>query len=154
MVYTHNMDDTTCLCTKLRRASRSITRAYDAAMAPVGVNITQFAQLRAIGRLEARTPDGHLEEAPTIGELAASIGLDRSTLGRNIRVMVRQGLADLGPGADERTRIVSLTDAGLRALKEGTALWQGVQEQVGDKLGAARRAELFNILTRIEQLSD
>jgi hypothetical protein len=38
-----------CACTTLRRAARAVTAAYDAALAPSGLRITQFSILRKLG---------------------------------------------------------------------------------------------------------
>lgn len=134
------MTNTACMCIGLRRAGRAVTRFYDDALAPAGVNATQFSQLRAILRAGS----------PTIGALADATDLDRSTLGRNIRVLGRMGLVRFEPGADERTRLVSVTADGKRVLKAATPLWRTAQSALAEKLGAGRRAVLFDLLHELE----
>lgn len=85
---------TSCLCTQLRRASRGVTRRYDDALAAVGLGAAQFSLLRHVQRLGQ----------PSISLLADAMGLDRSTLGRNLRVLEEQGLVQLGEGRDLRAR--------------------------------------------------
>lgn len=79
-VYTRIMSDP-CYCIVLRRASRRLTAIYDAALAPLGVNLAQFSLLRTIRRTEpvSLTRLGHETE------------LDRSTVGRNVRVLEGHG---------------------------------------------------------------
>jgi DNA-binding MarR family transcriptional regulator len=78
--------------------ARASTALYDEALAPSGLKVTMFRLLR---KIEA-TPD------VTITGLAEMLGLDRSTLGRNLKVLERQGLVRLPSGQDARARNVAL----------------------------------------------
>lgn len=91
-----------CICTHLRRAARGVSRHYDEALAGFGVNVAQFSLLRHLQRLDR----------PSITTLAEAMGLERSTLGRNLRVLEADGLVALGEGDDQRNRVVLLTAAG------------------------------------------
>jgi DNA-binding MarR family transcriptional regulator len=124
------MLDVTCYCTQARRLARQLTDLYDQALAPTGLKVTQFSVLRMIGRVDS----------PTIGALADATGLDRSTLGRNLKVLQKDGWVALGPGEDERTRLVSLTKAGRVALESAMPLWQAAQEAMEARLPARVRA--------------
>jgi DNA-binding MarR family transcriptional regulator len=125
-----------CICSTLRLATRAITKLYGDHLAPAGVNAPQFAQLEALSRLGQAT----------IGKLAAETDLDRSTLGRNVRVLERMGLVELGPGDDERTRVLSLTKTGQRTLARATPLWASVQDAVTMRLGPRRTEQLLDLL--------
>lgn len=133
---------TQCLCTKLRRASRGVTRIYDEALADVGLNAAQFSLLRYLQRLGQ----------PSISALAEAMGLDRSTLGRNLRVVEGRGLLQLGGGSDQRSRQVALTDAGARVLEQGAPLWERAQQELALRLGADKRAELMALLDDLETI--
>ena len=111
---------TSCLCTQLRRASRGVTRRYDDALAAVGLGAAQFSLLRHVQRLGQ----------PSISALAEAMGLDRSTLGRNLRVLEEQALLQLSEARDLRAREVSLTDAGERRIAQALPLWEQVQQEV------------------------
>lgn len=130
---------TTCLCTQLRRASRGVTRIYDDALAPVGLGAAQFSLLRHVQRLDS----------PNISTLAEAMGLDRSTLGRNLRVLEEQGLLVLGEGQDQRRREIRLTEQGLQRLQQGLALWEQAQADLAERLGGQRRAELMQLLNEL-----
>jgi DNA-binding MarR family transcriptional regulator len=67
--------ETPCTCTTLRRATRAVTAAYDAALAPSGLRITQFSILRKLARL------GPLP----VKRLAAEAALDRRRAYRHDR---------------------------------------------------------------------
>lgn len=95
-----------CICTHLRRAARGVSRHYDEALAGFGVNVAQFSLLRHLQRLDR----------PSITALAEAMGLERSTLGRNLRVLEADGLVALGEGDDQRNRVVLLTEAGKQLL--------------------------------------
>lgn len=133
---------TQCLCTKLRRASRGVTRIYDEALADVGLNAAQFSLLRNLQRLGQ----------PSISALAEAMGLDRSTLGRNLRVVEGRGLLQLSGGSDQRSRQVALTDAGVRVLEQGAPLWERAQQELALRLGADNRAELMALLDDLETI--
>lgn len=133
---------TQCLCTRLRRASRGVTRIYDDALADVGLNAAQFSLLRNLQRLGE----------PSISALAEALGLDRSTLGRNLRVVEGRGLVRLGDGTDQRSRRVALTDAGAHVLARGAPLWALAQQALARRLGADKRAALMALLDDLETL--
>jgi len=137
------MSDTPCLCIKLRRAGQEIAKLYDNALAPSGISVTQFSQLHAIRRLKT----------PSIGQLAADLHLDRSTLGRNVRTLEQKRLVEHAPGTDERTRVVKLTDKGRQALRTATPRWQATQDTLADKLGAEKRQMLVGLLDELESLA-
>lgn len=111
----------------LRSASRRLTAVYDAALAPAGVTVAQFSLLRRLDR----------ERPPSLTEIARAAELDRSTVGRNVRVLVRQGLAEFAGGTDQREASVRLTEAGRTALARCLPLWDDVQRRVGDALGTS-----------------
>ena len=101
-VYTRTMLDSQCLCINLRRAARGVSRHYDGALDGFGINVAQYSLLCNLQRLNE----------PSISTLAEAMGLDRSTLGRNLRVLEGDGLVMLVEGEDMRNRIVRLTESG------------------------------------------
>jgi DNA-binding MarR family transcriptional regulator len=133
------MTDDTCLCTGLRQAAHAITQIYDAALAPSGLKITMFRVIR------------RLSEAgePTISELAKIVGLDRSSLGRNLKVLERDRLVTFLGGTDERSKVVQLTARGRKALEIALPLWRGVQKRMKSTLGAEKDA-VFRVLSIME----
>jgi DNA-binding MarR family transcriptional regulator len=133
------MTDDICLCTGLRQAAHAMTEIYDEALAPSGLKITMFRVIR------------RLSEAgePTISELAAIVGLDRSSLGRNLKVLEREGLVTFIGSADERSKVVQLTRKGRQALKTALPLWHGVQKRMKSSLGAEQEA-VFRVLSIVD----
>ena len=137
---------TRCLCIEVRTAAQKLTRLYDDALTDAGITVTQLSQLNTIRTLDA----------PTVKRLAEATQLDRSTLGRNLKLMERQGLVSMTPGADARTRVVRLTPRGTEALKRGGPEWYKVQSRLLEKLGPEKRTllqQLLNELTSTEALT-
>lgn len=114
-----------CYADTLRLAARKITARYDAALEPTGLSIAQFALLRKIRRAgEASLTD-----------LGRRAGLDRSTIGRNVRVLEKAGLVAMAPGKDQREAAVALTKAGHDTLAAAEPLWEQVQAEIEGILG-------------------
>ena len=134
------MEQPVCICTRLRRATRQVSRAYDAALAEAGLNVAQFSLLRAIERAGR----------PSLTALAEATGLDASTLGRNVRVLEKAGLARFGPGKDRRTRLIELTPAGTDRIAAAAARWAAAQADLDARLGAGGRERLFALLETVE----
>lgn len=133
---------THCLCTKLRRASRSVSKFYDDAFAAVGINAAQYSLLKNLQRLGQ----------PSISMLAEALGLDRSTLGRNLKVLEGRGLVLLSGGEDQRNRLISLSDAGKACLDQALQAWQQAQAELVERMGGERRELLLELLGELEQL--
>jgi DNA-binding MarR family transcriptional regulator len=125
-VYTRTMD-TLCYCAAVRAAARKTTTLYDAALAPAGVNVAQFGLLRRIERAGTVS-------LTALGRMAE---LDRSTVGRNVKVLERLGLVRFVSADDQREAPVRLTPAGAAALRKATPLWDGAQRKVETALGVA-----------------
>lgn len=87
---------------------------------------------------------------PSLTALADASGLDASTLGRNVRVLEKAGLVRFGPGADRRTRLIELSDAGADRLARAATLWDTAQADVEARLGAGGRDRLFAMLAAVE----
>ncbi len=129
-----------CHCTTFRQISRKLSARYDAALAPLGINVAQYALMRKLER----------GGAVSLTQLARHAALDRSTIGRNIRVLERMGLATLGKGAeDEREALAALTPAGADLLKTALPLWQDCQNQIEAQIGTERLAEIKELLSSL-----
>lgn len=126
-----------CYCSQMRTAARRLGAVYDAALAPVGINIAQYSLLRIIE---------HLKEV-SLTDLGRAAGLDRSTVGRNVRVLERDGLVATRKGKDQREAMVCLAARGVTVLKEAGPLWDGCQKQIEARLGPDNIAALRTIVT-------
>jgi DNA-binding MarR family transcriptional regulator len=118
-----------CVCTAIRRADRALSRLYDEALRPSGLTTTQYALLSKLAREQA--PISHHQ----LAEVQAMAG---PTLSRNLTPLVRDGLVQVAPGTDRRTRFVSVTAQGEEALTDARPLWQAVQERIVAEVGVGR----------------
>ena len=134
---------TTCFCNKLRRSARIMTQLYDDALAPLELKVTQFVLLRALERIGEAS----------ISELAEAVALERSTLGRNIRLLEQRELVQLTGGSDQRTQQIRLTTAGKKMIARAVPHWEGVQARLAKQFSAAQKAQLFALLDQIETLA-
>jgi DNA-binding MarR family transcriptional regulator len=130
---------TPCYCAALRAAARKTTAIYDEALAPAGIGVAQFSLLRKIKR------GGKL----SLSELGRLASLDRSTIGRNIKVLRRMGFIEIGPGDDHREATVTLADGGRAVLRDGAPLWRAAQERIEAALGEGGVNQLRTLLAAL-----
>src|SRR5262249_2942551 len=128
-----------CACTTVRRASRVLARAFDAALEPAGLNVTQLAVLRAIQR--------HPEEPLT--RVAEDLCMDRTSLYRAVTTMQREGWLKVTLGADARSRTAGFTANGLRVLGAADRPWGRLQTEIIERFGRDRWAALVAELERL-----
>jgi DNA-binding MarR family transcriptional regulator len=111
-----------CACRHLRRAARAVTQLYDEALRPSGLRITQFTLLVGVA----------VSEPVPITRLADALGLDRTTLTRDLRLLTDRGLVETATGDDRRMRVVRLTGQGREAIGRAYPLWQRAQAHIVD----------------------
>jgi DNA-binding MarR family transcriptional regulator len=121
-----------CSCFNLRRAARRVTQIYDHALAPSGLKATQFSLLAVLEGAGAL-------EGIAMTRLAGILGMDRTTLTRNLGVVERDGLVTVRTGDDPRSRVVALTKAGLTAFNNAAPLWAKAQAELARHLGADQK---------------
>ncbi len=121
-------DVATCTCANLRKAARVVTQAYDAALRPAGLKATQFTLLATLAK-RGDTP---------LTRLADALVMDRTTLTRNLKPLLRKGLIRIEHEQDQRVRKVSLTEAGRRVFEDACPRWEQAQSRIVERLGQAR----------------
>ena len=111
----------------------------DQAFAPFGISHGQYSLLMSLNR-----PD-----APRLGEAAAFLAMDRTTLTANLKPLERRGLISIVPDADDRrSRRLHLTDAGRDLLKAAVPVWRSTHDEVDTALatnGKSLRSELRRV---------
>jgi DNA-binding MarR family transcriptional regulator len=122
-----------CNCFAVRSAARHVTQFYDQSLAPIGLRGTQFSILARLKRM------GPL----TINTLAEDMAMDRTTLGRNILPLERDGLIRIEAAAsDRRAKELRLTEAGETRLQAAFQIWSQAQARFEASFGATRAAEM------------
>jgi DNA-binding MarR family transcriptional regulator len=133
-----------CFCALARRAARGLTELYERELAPYGITLPQFSLLRATGALG---PIG-------ISDLAARLKLDRTTLGRNLKLLEKMSLVAMdGNSEDQRERLVRLTTKGARTSAQALAAWQAAQAKVRRGLSKEKLRALQEIVEEIDALA-
>jgi len=129
-----------CNCFAVRSAARHVSQFYDQFLAPIGLRTTQFSIL---AKLKERGP-------LTINTLAKVMVMDRTTLGRNILPLERDGLIQIGPiASDRRAKELHLTNAGEKRLQAARKAWSQAQAQFETSFGTKRAAELRAMLRSV-----
>ncbi len=131
------VDLTACTCANLRKAARVVTKVYDAALRPTGLKATQFTMLATLSNL------GDLP----LTRLAEALVMDRTTLTRNLKPLVRKGFVRIDQDEDQRVRRISLTDAGRNSLSEALPNWRKAQSRIVENLGCERWSGFLDDLT-------
>ena len=113
-----------CSCSQLRRTARKVSALYDAALSPCGLTVTQHAILVNIGRA------GSISRTA----LASRLGMDRTTLTRNLRPLEAKEFVVPAESVDRRERLLILSAEGCRRLRQSYDLWEKAQLTFAEQL--------------------
>lgn len=132
-----------CACFQVRKAARAVSQLYDAALAPIGIKVTQFTLLIAIESLG---------DQASLTRMARELVMDRTTLTRNLAPLRRAGLVQVAMDRrDRRARSVVLEERGRELLRRALPLWQAVQTDLIARLGPEQwqslRVQLGDVVT-------
>jgi DNA-binding MarR family transcriptional regulator len=132
----------TCVLMRTRLISRVITGIYDEKLRPFGIGSAPFTLLAVIRQIEPATR----------AEISRLQHQDRSTLTRNLKVIISEGWAEeIQDGADGRSRPIVLTTAGRDLLRKAVPAWQAAQTQAKALLG---RDSVIAIMNTANQIMD
>jgi DNA-binding MarR family transcriptional regulator len=129
-----------CLCHKMRSVTRLITRRYDDALKPIGINSGQFTILVAV----------ELTGPVSISELADALSIERTTLSRNLSPLENEGLLRLVSGKG-RTRYVEICKSGSNLLEQARPIWAKTQQNMERDLGQDETAQLRSDLKHLKE---
>lgn len=147
-MYMHDMRGTkatelgyveSCACQKVRMAARAVTRAYDDALRPMGLRATQLTVLVAVGN------NGSM----SITALANVMGMDRTTLTRNLGPLEKEGLITVGLEGWHRSRAVEITKKGQSRLRQALPYWEQAQANLRRKLGDQNWGRVHDCLNQL-----
>ena len=131
-----------CTNLKLRQLGRRVTSHYDAELLKTGLKVTQYSLLSHVVKLGPLRPV----------DLAAAMRMSASTLSRNLQPLVAQGLLEILPGVDARSRLVTATEAGQLKRAEAQRRWRAAQEQLNQLLGVERVLALHSLIDEALEL--
>jgi DNA-binding MarR family transcriptional regulator len=127
-----------CSNAKLRQLTRRVSQHYDHEMAKIGLKTTQYSLLSQVMHRGPIRP----------GNLAKAMVLDASTLTRNLKPLVAAGWITVVSGADSRSHLVAITEAGREKRSEAQRRWKAAQESLNDLLGVERVLALHELIDR------
>ena len=133
------MYESPCYCTNLRRSALWATEFYDKMLAPSGLSVPQYYLLINLSRMEKAN----------LSQWAERVGLDRTTMVRNVKTLESKGL--IAP-AEGRGRTFALTEIGKTTLTHGIKLWKQAQAELREKLGGEDADTLLRICRRLQNL--
>lgn len=114
-----------CIATRLRLATRVITKVYDDALRPFGMTVSQMALLAVAA------DRGAIRQS----EVSALLQLDDSTLSRNLVRMRANGWLEEVPEEDARVHTHRLTAVGTAMLEGAMPSWRAAQRRAHELLG-------------------
>ena len=128
-----------CTNFKLRQLLRRVSLVYDRAMAECGLKITQYSLLTHVEKL------GPITQA----DLAKAMGMDSSTLSRNLRPLESAGWVAVHAGDDARSHALSLTTSGRKKRMQAQTLWKQAQLQLNETVGVDDVIALHVLIDRM-----
>ena len=134
------MSETACISAALRRTANLVTRVYNAYLAPSGLEVTQYSILRKI----------QSGKASSASELAELVGVERSTLARNLERLVSAGLVSTLTGEGRRVRH-ELTPAGEQKIDAALPLWREAQQALVNGLPEGKAPTLHEELALLRK---
>src|SRR3954466_14171958 len=125
-----------CVCFNLRWVTRAVTQFYDSEMRRHGIRPTQGTILLA---LKAR-------KTWSMAELSDWLGMDPTTLVRNLRPVQRDGVVQaVGGGRGNRVE-VAITGKGRKQIEKLTPAWKSAQNAAVKTLGEKRWSAVLSDL--------
>ena len=120
-----------CFCLQAQRTARALARRFDEALRPEGLTNGQFSLLMMLAR-----PDPW-----NVGEAAAMLAMDRTTLTAALKPLTRRGLAAVAPDPDDRRgRLITLTPHGHAVMARALPIWERVHAELEGVADASVRA--------------
>jgi DNA-binding MarR family transcriptional regulator len=127
-----------CTCFRIRGAARRVTQIYSRHLAATGLKISQFSLLGFV-----------CAEGPVaIGRLSDLLVTDRTTLTRNLRPLLKEGLIERAASGDRRRHELVATAAGRALFKRALPLWSLAEQEVRSAMGPRLTADLHAALDR------
>lgn len=125
-----------CVCFNLRRGARVVTQFFEAEMRRHGIRATQWTILQAL----------KAKENWSMAELSGRLGMDRTTLLRNLRPLERDNLVEVAGGGRGSSVELSITAKGREKIRESLPAWRSAQSAAVKALGEPRWSAILSDL--------
>ena len=131
-----------CYCINARRAAGALTAYYDRALAETGLSIGQFALLWILDAMGESN----------VTRLAEALGLERTTVVRNLKPLsTAEYISDI-PGSNARDRKLTVTAKGRAALDTAIPLWKAAQKGIQGAIGQEHIQLFKELMSRLQQV--
>lgn len=130
-----------CTNFKLRQLQRRVSQIYDRELAECGLKTTQYSLLTHIEKLQPLAQ----------GELAGRMGMDASTLSRNLRPLIANGWVALDAGPDARTHALRLTEHGVAIRRAAQSAWKRAQLGLNARVGEEKVVKLHQLIDELTE---
>ncbi len=131
-----------CVGARVRTLNRVITRIYDKHLRELGL---KFSQMNILTSVTLRGPISP-------GRVAQILGIEKSTLSRNVRILESNGWIESRPGEVGNSLLLSATPKGRRLLQKASPSWREAQEEVTSLLGDRTTAAIRRGFDRVQEL--
>lgn len=145
-VYIHTMSQSldmssveNCVCFNLRWVTRAVTQFYDSEMRRHGIRPTQGTLLLAL----------NAKESWNMADLSDCLGLERTTLVRNLQPLQRDGLVTADGGGRGRRVELAITAKGRKQVEKFMPAWESAQSTAVQVLGEKRWSALLADLEKV-----
>src|SRR3989454_3198902 len=125
-----------CVCFNLRWVTRKVTQFYDSEMRRHGIRPTQGSILSSL----------QAKESWNMAELSDWLGMDRTTLVRNLRPLQRDGLVEISGGGRGNRVEMAITAKGRKQIEKLTPAWKSAQRAAVKTLGEKRWSAILSDL--------
>ena len=125
-----------CVCFNLRWVTRAITQFYDAETRRHGIRPTQGTILTSLNS----------KDRWNMAELSDWLGMERTTLVRNLRPLQRDGFVKTGGGGRGNRVELTITPKGRKQVEKLTPAWKSAQSAVVKTLGEQRWSAILSDL--------
>ena len=117
-----------CVCFNLRWASRVMTKFFDTELRRHGIRATQSTILIAL----------KAKESWSMADLSEALGIERTTLVRNLKPLQRDGLVTADGGGRGGRVELAITAKGRKQIEKIMPAWRAAQSAAVKTIGEQR----------------
>ena len=131
-----------CYCKNIRRLSNNITKYYNEYLKDTGLTLNQYSIMSSI----------HKIEPATVTDIANEVGLERTTIVRDLKPLIKNGLVEDISEKGKRNKMIQLTNKGIEMHNNAEPYWNEAQEKIFNLLGPERLQDFVDILSILVDL--
>ena len=131
-----------CHCINTRRAASAVTAYYDQMLAPCNLSVGQFSLLWNLDTIGESS----------VTKLADNVGLERSTVVRNLKPLIEGGYIKDSAQDNSRARKLVVTAKGKAVVAKGVPLWKQAQKKIYNTLGTENTEIFRNIMATLQHI--